>query len=217
MQCCTFSDTVSQALLWRASCVTTSGLMWFFCGCNCSSSQSEHYASQTALMITDPSSDTYTLWHIRKSALVPMRKKTTEGDDSRNDIPIWEISSRFEGRQEPLASAGFVLGPSLNDLSRCFSRNAGVRVVLSCAPTLLCTNVSHSHFVTFPLFLLRTGGAEWVMKPALSPESLPSGDTVVHGKWWQAAMKQSFDSVVQDGRETAIHKSARSQVSLLCC
>lgn len=69
---------------------------------------------------------------------------TFRSGKSPPDFPQWS--------SEPLTNFGFGFGPSLNDLSRCFIRNAGVTVVLSCAPTLLSTDVSHSHFITFPLF-----------------------------------------------------------------
>lgn len=94
-RCCTFSDTVSQALLRRTSCVTTSGLMWFFCGCNCSSSQSEHWASKTALMITRSPSLTdsaVTLQKNKARCRLTSGTKTPERDDSRPGIPIKEIS-----------------------------------------------------------------------------------------------------------------------------
>lgn len=95
MLCCTFSDTVSQAVLQQASCVTTFSLMWFFCGCNCSSSQSEHYTSKASLMIADPSLLSYLLQHISKAS--PMksgkrkgtkRKSEEERKDSRSRIPV---------------------------------------------------------------------------------------------------------------------------------
>lgn len=123
------------------------------------------------------------------------------------DFPEWS----------PLGSLGFGLGPSPEYLSRCFSRNAGVTVVLSCAPTLLCTVVSCSHFITFPLCPMGHRPKEysewWNLPPpqSLCPLAILCVDPdlqgkAVSGQWWN-------NPLTQDRREMEMHRSAGS---LLC-
>lgn len=172
--CCTFCDIVSQALL-SVRLASLLLVSWFFCGCNCCSSQREHtkLLNQHSWSQIHPDILTYcnTLeqqhWTSqsgceRLGEMIPDRAFLFGG----NLLQIFpELSSK------PLRSLGLGLGPSVDDLSRCFRRNAGVTVVLWCA--LLCIQVHCIHIHYIPSLACRTEGAQWGMKPGPVPKSLP--------------------------------------------
>lgn len=65
-------------------------------------------------------------------------------------------------------------------------------------------------------------GTHWVMKPAASPDSLPSGRTVWGSRptgrdGLQAVMKQAFDCVAVEDRETKMHSVSLQELQFPCC
>ncbi len=133
---------------------------------------------------------------------------TFRSGKSPPDFPEWS----------PLGSLGFGLGPSPDDLSRCFSRNAGVTVVLSCAPTLLHTDVSCSHFITFPLCPVGRRPkeqSEWWNLPPRVPALWPYCVWIQTYKEWQPV---GNDETILWLCGSGWKRNGKAQVCrLLCC